>query len=360
MIIIIGAGIAGLSLANELLIRGAEVTVLEAKTVACGASGVATSYLEPRPGNTPLRKVEWDALRRWPGYAAKLQSASGIPVEFHDDGGLRVTLEENLTRFKRELKLRQKPKWNIDPISPQVLHRLEPSLSEKIVAGADFNDVCRVNGRAVCMALALTIRSLGGKVLEYWQVRDCQVNRHAIMVTSRDGRRLAGDKLVLCTGAGDNTIPGLPEDVPRTRPVRGVNLVVDQSGLAHPVSRLIKHHRGNFCPRGNGQLIVGTTYEPGETSLKPDNTVIEKLYANAEPILPMVRDLPLVTVTAGIRAKVGDGLLRLGRSSLQPGVFFSLSHAGAGFLRAPVVADEFAGFVLSGTKGRFTHPVTTG
>ena len=50
MIVIVGAGIAGLSLAYELTRRGNEVTVLEADTIASGASGVATSYLEPRLG----------------------------------------------------------------------------------------------------------------------------------------------------------------------------------------------------------------------------------------------------------------------------------------------------------------------
>jgi len=53
MILIIGAGIAGLSLGYELARRGAKVTVLEAGKIASGASGVATSYLEPRWGIHP-------------------------------------------------------------------------------------------------------------------------------------------------------------------------------------------------------------------------------------------------------------------------------------------------------------------
>ena len=83
-------------------------------------------------------------------------------------------------------------------------------------------------------------------------------------------------------------------------------------------------------------------------SLDPTPEIIEFLYQNAEPILPSVRDLPLLKVTAGLRSKVGDGNLRLGCSEEQPQLFYSLSHGGAGFLRAPVIGDELAEFVLKG------------
>ena len=73
VIAIIGAGIAGLSLGLALSQRGATVTVLEADRVASGASGVATSYLEPRLGNTAMRALEREAMRRWPHYAAQLE-----------------------------------------------------------------------------------------------------------------------------------------------------------------------------------------------------------------------------------------------------------------------------------------------
>ena len=142
--------------------------------------------------------------------------------------------------------------------------------------------------------------------------------------------------------------------------VRGVNLILDQSGLEHPLRHMIKHHRGNMCPRGGGRLIVGTTYEAGETSLVPDDRVVEFLYQNAEPILPCVRDLPVLDTQAGLRSKIGDGNLRLGRSRDLPGVYFSLSHSGAGYLRAPVVAAELAEFILSGRTGPYCETLLSG
>ena len=82
MIVVIGGGIAGLSVAYELLKRGAKVTVIEANSIASGASGVATSYLEPRLGNTAMRAMERESMRRWEDYANHLNTTGQLDVGF--------------------------------------------------------------------------------------------------------------------------------------------------------------------------------------------------------------------------------------------------------------------------------------
>ncbi len=163
---------------------------------------------------------------------------------------------------------------------------------------------------------------------------------------------------------GANDLVGLPNDIPKSQNIRGVNLLADMVGLKQPIRHLIKHHRGYLCPRelpgAPEGLIVGTTYEEGENSLKPKPHVVEQLYKYAESILPEVRRLPLLGVSAGLRTKVGDGMLRLGRSHEASNIYYSLSHVGAGFLRAPTIAGEFAGFVLDGQKGKLTGEMTGG
>ena len=360
MIVIVGAGIAGLSLAYELTQRGNEVTVLEADTIASGASGVATSYLEPRLGTTPARAIEHEAMRRWEDYAADLEAVSGFSVGFRREGQIRVTLAENLAKFEKDLDTRAAQNEVFERLTVGAARELEPALAPSLAAAAHLPQVRWVTGNKVCEALALGIRNKGGTVEE--QVAVSAIERHDthLRITTDAGSSLDAEKIVLCTGMGAKDISGLPEDIPQSRPVRGVNLILDQSSLKSPLTHLVKHHRGNLCPREDNQLIVGTTYEAGESSLEPGPEVIEFLYRNAEPILPSIRDLPLVKVTSGLRSKVGDGNLRLGRSSGEPNIFYSLSHAGAGYLRAPVVADEFAGFVLDGEPGPFTKHITHG
>ncbi|MEE9314286.1 MAG: FAD-dependent oxidoreductase [Rhizobiaceae bacterium] len=358
MIIIIGAGIAGLSLGYALTRRGSKVTILEANEIASGASGVATSYLEPRLGDTAMRKIEWEGMKRWPEFAGQLQQATGVDVGFQSGGQLRVTLEENEVKFNKDLKARAAQGWKFETLNSTEVMRFEPELSPELVGGAYLPNVSWVTGKSVCIALAASIRNAGGIVRE-----NCEVSEaNGAKVTLNGGAKIEGDKVVFCTGLGANIIDGRPSDIPQSRAVRGVNLLLDMSSLKTPITHLIKHHRGNMCPRSDekygSHLIVGTTYEPDELNLVADADVIEKLYANAAPILPKLRELPLLGVTAGLRSKVGDGLLRLGRSTTVPTTYYSLSHAGAGFLRAPLISEEFADYILNGERGELTGSFT--
>ncbi|MEP1206931.1 MAG: FAD-dependent oxidoreductase [Rhizobiaceae bacterium] len=355
MIVIVGAGIAGLSLAYELSKRGAQVTVLESGAIASGASGVATSYLEPRLGNTAMRAIERESMKRWESYAGTLEKLSGLSVGFRSDGQLKIALQDDLKKFERDLEARKQQGEPFDRLTPSEARLLEPEIAADIEAAAFLPNVRWVTGKQVCQALAVAVEATGGQIVLGASVTAIEYQGTQLHLKTDQGGAMQVEKLVLCTGMGAASIAGLPEDIPQSRAVRGVNLIVDQSKLRHPLTHLIKHHRGNLCPRENHQLIVGTTYEAGETSLEPTSEVIDFLYANAEPILPKVRQLPLLKVTAGLRSKVGDGNLRLGRSKLMPQVHYSLSHGGAGYLRAPVIADELAGFVLEGERGALTQ-----
>ncbi|MEE9376114.1 MAG: FAD-dependent oxidoreductase [Rhizobiaceae bacterium] len=348
MIVIVGAGIAGLSLAYALIQRGVNITVLDANTVASGASGVATSYLEPRLGETPMRKIERGSLELWPHFAAQLQEKSGLDVGYNTTGQLRVTTEEYLPQFIRESKARRKQGVEFQSLTLEEIQNREPALSTELVAGAFLPNVSWVNGGSICQALAVCIRNSGGEIMEGNAVTALK-NRTLLM---KDGHKIRAEKIIFCTGVGANSINGLPSDIPKSSPVRGVNLLLDMGVLKQPIRHLIKHHRGNLCPRNDGQfgqhLIVGTTYEADEASLHVADEVIEMLFQNAELIFPGVRELPLLGVKAGLRSKVGDGLLRLGRSRSEPNIYYSLSHAGAGFLRAPLIAEEFSSYILEG------------
>ncbi len=360
MIVVAGAGIAGLSLAYELCRRGVAVVVLESDTIASGASGVATSYLEPRLGHTAMRVIERESMLRWPGYAEHLEEVSGISVGFCREGQLKIALQDDLKKFHKDLKARADQNEAFELLTPQAAQALEPEISKNIAAAAFLPNVRWVTGKQVCQALANAVKSAGGQIRQGVSITAVEQTNPQLALSTNDGSMLDIEKLVLCTGMGAGAISGLPVDIPQSRAVRGVNLIVDQSGLANPLTHLIKHHRGHLCPRENGQLIVGTTYEADETSLQPGPDIIEFLYQNAAPILPKIRDLPLIKVTAGLRSKVGDGNLRLGRSQTAPKIYYSLSHGGAGYLRAPVVADELAEFVLHGTRGALTGHHTHG
>lgn len=352
MILIVGGGIAGLSLGHALVKRGAQVRIVDARGIAAGASGVATSYLEPRPGDTPVRLLEREACLRWPSYAEELEGRTGIDCHWRPDGQIRIALDHELDDFEKDISLRRDAGWRIDTLSTSQLRAMAPALSPGIRGAALLHDVSWLNGRALCEALAASIRQSGGQIDEKAEVRAVNYRSNGVRVELADARILDVDAIVLCNGMGANAIQGLPDDIAPSLAVRGVNLIVGATDPARPLRHLIKHKRGTICPRHDGTWIVGTTYEAGEESLEVSEEIVERLFNHAERVMPDIRRHPVLRVDAGIRAKVADGRIHIGRSASEPRVFFSLGHAGSGFLRAPALSEELAEFVLHGkTEG---------
>lgn len=350
MIVIIGAGIAGLSLGWALLRKGADVTVLDANHVASGASGAATCYLEPRLGLTPIKRLEWESLQAWEAYAERLGRETNRTVEFHREGQIRVTLADNLDRFQADYEERIQAGWQVDLLSTAMLLNKEPMLSPDLVRGGFVPIVRWANGASVCDAMAARIEAMGGVIQTGWPVQQLRPSGTHVSVLSSTGKTCDADMVVFANGMGANEIDGAPEDLPVNRAVRGVNLVLDMNGCHQPIRHLIKHRNGTLCPRSGNRLLIGPTYEHGVDHHDVGDDVIEMLYQRAEPIVPGIRDLPLLGVASGIRTKIGDGQLALGRCPSDRRIAYSLGHAGSGFLRAPIIGDALADYLLEGTR----------
>ncbi|MEM8645282.1 MAG: FAD-dependent oxidoreductase [Pseudomonadota bacterium] len=345
-IIIIGAGISGLSLAKALVDKEQAVLVVEAGKVGSGASGAAAAYLEPRTGTGGLRAIEWESLKRWPAYAQHVAESTGTDLDYRTEGLIHVAREDGLPRLQREFEQRKAAGTPVTWLSGDEARETEPALSPDILAGYSLHQVHTLDARAFCAAMAALLVQMGVEVSEETHVLSITTDGDELLLdTSRGERRAA--KVVLCCAMGRNHIEGLPDDVPLSRPVRGVMLDLAEDEGQPLVSRMVKHSKGVICPRTGGRLLVGPTSEKGETSLLVDDDVIAGLLETAGQFIPAVAKLDRTNILVGIRALIGDGALKLGQSRAVPGVYYSLSHGGSGFLRAPVVAEELADYLLN-------------
>ncbi len=337
-IIVAGGGIAGLSLALQLLKLGQKVIVADQNSLGSGASRAASAYLEPRPGTGGLRDIEWASIEVWPAFAREIEVASGETVDYRTDGLIDISSTQN----------RRQPddRASVEHLDQTALKSMEPSIAAHVKSGRYLAGVHWLDGRKLCRALGKAICKSGGKILENQPVERVKYSREGLVLFT-PSQQLPASRAVLCAANGTNSVEGLPQDIPRCRPVRGVMVTLAMDPEAPIVRHVIKHQNGVLCPRSDGRLLIGPTHEEGETSTNVSESLIEQLIENAAQIVPSVRELECLEVTCGIRALVGDGLLRLGQSRSIPNLYYSLSHAGAGFLRAPVISSEFAQFVVN-------------
>ncbi len=343
MILIIGAGIAGLSLGWQLVQSGADVTIIDKGKAGGGASGAAGAYLEPRPGKGKLRALEWASLDLWPEFAKSLERESGIDIGYRQDGVMYVAFPEAKQKLEQSIENHQASGWQVEELPGKSLQSRAPALSQHLAAGYILQQVHHLDAQKACQALVMAFIERGGRLIE--NIEGCRIN-NALEVHTAAGPSFMAEKIVIAAGHGTALIEGLPSDIPQSRPVRGVMVELQMSRKSPLVKNPLKSGNCILLPLSEGRLLVGSSHEEGEERAEAPQAVVNQLLEDAVRVVPEIADLPIIKTRAGIRALVGDGLLRLGCSNENRNIFYSLSHAGAGYLRAPVIARELAKQIL--------------
>ena len=89
-LVVIGAGIVGLSCAWRAAQSGMSVLCLERDEPGAGASGVAAGMLAPVTeadfGEQELLKLNLESRELWPGFAAELEELTAMPTGYSETG----------------------------------------------------------------------------------------------------------------------------------------------------------------------------------------------------------------------------------------------------------------------------------
>ncbi|HKO18629.1 MAG TPA: FAD-dependent oxidoreductase, partial [Acidobacteriaceae bacterium] len=93
-IVVIGAGVAGLSIGWRLQQAGANVTVLERAQLGRGATwasaGMIAATAELGEADTAETRFAAHSAGLWPDFAREIEEASGVNIGFRRDGMLMV------------------------------------------------------------------------------------------------------------------------------------------------------------------------------------------------------------------------------------------------------------------------------
>src|SRR5215469_7728438 len=89
----------GLGIAWRLAQAGCQVTAYDRAEVGHGASwaaaGMLAAAVETEPGEEQLLSLTLESQRLWPDFARELEIASGVSVEYRDEGTLVVALNRD-------------------------------------------------------------------------------------------------------------------------------------------------------------------------------------------------------------------------------------------------------------------------
>src|SRR5215469_2924665 len=181
-VVIIGAGVAGLSIGWRLRQADVEVVLLERAQPAFGATWAAAGMISssPEPGsNRTLDAFARGSADRWPQFAAEIEYASGRPVRFQKNGKLVIARNERELEHLSEVAACN-PAATV--LSAAESRALEPMLAEDVLGAMSDPTDAQVDNRALGAALVGAFVRAGGQL---------QANEAAVRIEN-DGKQVLG------------------------------------------------------------------------------------------------------------------------------------------------------------------------
>lgn len=319
-VLIIGAGVIGLSLACELRRHGARVIVLEKHQPGREASWASAGMISHcEAGPHPLfRRLAKASAELWPSFAAAVQNESGVSVDLRSEGKvLFLAAREETPQLASEL-------------TPAQLRQIEPDLAYS--GRAVFLPESHLDPRALMHALLEAALHLGVELDSGADVQTIELSggRADTVVTSK--ARYNGRQIVNCAGAWAGSFSPVPVPV---RPIKGQMLCLVTGA---PLLRHVVHGNGVYVvPRSDGRLIVGSTVEDVGFDKRVDPDTIQRLRQAAAVLVPALGQARMHDTWAGLRPCTPDKLPAIGSTSVEA-YFVATGHFRDGILLAPITA----------------------
>jgi glycine oxidase len=318
-VVIIGAGIIGLSLALELRDQNVSVTVLERGEPGREASWAAGGMLTARH---PHMNPELQAMALWsaelyPGFTRYLEELSDMNAGFSACGSFHISQEPIAA-------------WSEIEISAEQAIELEPALA--LSSGHIYHlDEAAVDPRVMLSALLAACRKREVEVHHEHAVTSLRRGNGVIQGVKTNSGEFAAEIVVNCAGAWANAIDGVP-----VQPVKGQMLtVLPQHKPA--IHRIVKSGEIYLVPRADGRITIGATLEHAGYDKRVDPAVIQRQHHLAADLIPALSQARITEAWAGLRPGTPDRLPIMGMSDT-PGYFLNTGHYRDGILLAPASA----------------------
>jgi glycine oxidase len=351
-VIVIGAGIIGLSLAIELNKQGLRVLVVEKGEPGREASWAAGGMLCDFPLETSpaLQELAAASARMYPEFVHELQDESGLKIDLRSVGTLVFVDVE--TGLRPVLAGRSPATTQTEAYAlPRPLAELEPALQPSNGAGARLTalflkehcvDPRHLTAAAVAAARHRGIDFSSGDHVLAVEVADAKASGVRTNKT-----RFGAGMVVNCAGAWAGQIG--PHPFP-TRPVKGQMLCV-----ILPEKEMVRHVVRTpdvyLIPRSDGRMLIGATAEEAGFDKQTVPETIQRLRQSALDLVPRLADARFLEAWAGLRPGTPDKLPILGATAT-PGYFVATGHFRDGILLAPVTARVMRQ-VIAGERPEF-------
>lgn len=336
-VIVIGAGVVGLTTARALQAAGAQVCVLEREPhpgrESTWAGGGIVSPLQPWRAPPAIWRLIARSRELYPPLAAELRARTGVDIEYQLCGA----------RWRGEApELAAAQAWHREQGLPCETFREE---------GQDWLRLPwlgQVRNPRLGRALAQDLRAQGAEIRTACPARLLLRGGRVAGAVTAVGQMLEAEAVVVCAGAWAGELlhdAGLGSPV---RPVKGQMLLKRlPPGL---LGEIWLSDAVYLIPRLDGHLLIGSTLEPGGFDKTPTAAARQTLQQAADRLCPAQAAYPVIAQWAGLRPGSPGGIPQLGAGGL-PGLWLNTGHYRNGIGLAPACAEALLAEMLKTPLG---------
>ncbi len=334
---ILGAGIAGLSLADALSEKGFSVAVVEKNEAGAGASGTPGALVNPATGRRA--KKCWKAEQCYRAITENLEKISSHSDEpfFRNNGVLRPALTAKMARKMREQY--EKTPWEegwCRWMNEAEIKEFHPGIN--CVDGGLWLPVgITVDAGRYLQAYASWLRK---REVSIFAGNTPEISKPGKQWHIRAGNsELTAENLVFATGYGTTEV-GWWDDIP-FEPIKGqlagFTLKDGSPSFEHSISSL-----GYIANIGENRFIQGSTYEHDFEGLEPDDFGEQYLRKKLRQTLPDVeKNAKVESRWSAVRLSTPNYMPVLGRHREHKNLHLFAGLGSKGLLYGKFLAEHY-------------------
>lgn len=348
-VIVVGGGVVGCSIAWHVARKGADVVLVEERSIAAAASGASAGGVRQQGRDPREMPLAIAAIARWEHLEAELDA----DIHSYREGHIKLyEQEDDLPIARQSIADQRALGLDITLVEGRELHELVPGIAPHIGAGTYTANDGHANPALTTRAFAAAAEREGAGI--HGGVRMTGFTRSGDRitgVTTTDGD-IAGDHIVLATGAWTrDALAPLGVDVPIIP--AGLQMI-----LTRRMPKLLRqvvgaHGRGlSLKQLRDGNYLIGGGW-PGDVDIVNGiGTTREESIAGsmetASAIFPVLREAGIERSWVGVEGICADEVPIIGPVPGYEGLTVAAGFSGHGFALSPITGQLVAELVLDG------------
>lgn len=329
-IVIVGAGVIGLTTALRLSQQGVQVILVDRQNVGREASWAGAGMLPP--GNldfatTPEARLRSYSHHYWDDFANELSDLTGIDTGYSRCGSIELNSASNPNHLADLRAQLQAENIRFDDLPESALRQTAPEISHQFSEAISLPDFGQVRNPRHLKALESACRQHGVQFLQNDHVR-LRRSESGIVSVEATTSTIHADTVCIAAGAWSNLLLQTVGCHIPVQPVRGQIAQLRPEKLAF--RHVIQIGRRYLVPRKDGLILVGSTEDHCGYSKTVTSEGVRDLLAFAERLVPSLAKAEVVRQWAGLRPGSADELPFLGSVPNCENLFVACGHFRSG------------------------------